>query len=309
MNRFAGSLLIVITLALSGLAHCEVVDRIIAIVNDDMVTLTELERYVHVEKHGKFVSVNEYFRNIQLRDKLDAFIENLLIKQQAKKLKADVSDKEINSIIENIKKQYLITEEELKEQLKKDNVEYNDFIDGLKTNVLRNKVLSQVISPEVIVKDSDLIAFYNQHINEFREEEYKLKQIFISNNQPDPQKKVMAAYSRLKEGNSFEDTAKAFSDDPSSAEGGDIGYVRSDELIPVLKEALRTVTPGSYTEVVKTPYGFVILKLVEIRKGDTIIFAVVKDKIHERIVQEETEKRYKDYVEKLRKSSYIEVKI
>jgi parvulin-like peptidyl-prolyl isomerase len=58
-----------------------------------------------------------------------------------------------------------------------------------------------------------------------------------------------------------------------------------------------------------TPYGLHILKLIEIKKGGTITFETLKDKIHERIVQEESEKRYKEYIDKLRKSSYIEVKI
>jgi peptidyl-prolyl cis-trans isomerase SurA len=309
MNRFIATVLLVLIILFPFISNCEIVDRVIAIVNDDIITLMELEKYVHVEKHGKFVSVNEYFRNIKLLQKIDTLTENLLIKQQAKKLKIDVSEKEIDLIVNNIKKQYLITEDELKEQLKKDNVNFQDFIDGLRTNVLRTKVLSQVISPEVLVRDSDLIEFYNTHVTDYKEEEYKLKQIFISNNQNDAQNKIMTAYSQLKEGKPFESVAKEFSVDPSGPDGGDIGFVKSEDLIPELRGAVRTLTPGTYTNIIRTPYGFLILKLIEIKKGDTIAFETVKDKIHERVIQEETEKKYKDYINKLRKSSYIEVKI
>ncbi|MCX5812601.1 MAG: peptidylprolyl isomerase [Proteobacteria bacterium] len=309
MNRFVVAALLALIIIFPRISNCEIVDRVIAIVNDDLITLKELEQYVHVEKHGKYVSVNEYFRNIQLLEKIGALIDNLLIKQQAKKFKIDVSNKEIDSIINNIKKQYLITEEELKEQLKKDNVNFKDFVEGLKTNLLRSKVLSQVISPEVLVTDNNLIEFYNKHIVDYKEEVYRLRQIFISNNQKDPQNKAMTAYNQLKEGKPFESIAKEFSDDPSGLDGGDIGLVKSEDLIPELKGAVRTLTPGEYTSVIRTPYGFLILKLIETKQGETVAFETVKDKIHERIIQEESEKKYKEYINKLRKSSYIEVKI
>ncbi len=309
MKRLLISFILVLVGLLPHIACGEVVDRIIAIVNDDMVTLAEVEKHVQVEKHGKYVTVNEYFRNLQLRQRIDALIDSLLIKQQAKKLKIDVSRKEVDGIVNNIKKQYLINDEELKQQLKKDDINYNDFLEGLKMTTLRGKVLAQVISPEVLVTDRMLREYYDKHIDEYREEEYRLGQIFISNKSPDPPKKAMEAFTSLKEGTSFESAARQFSDDPSGPEGGDIGSIQSEELIPQLREAVRTLSPGAYTNPIMTPYGLVILKLKEMKRGKTIDFELVKDKVHERIVREETDKRYKDFVNKLRKASYIEVKI
>jgi len=309
MKRFLIASIFVLASLFPRIAGSEVIDRIVAIVNDDMVTLAELEKHVQVEKHGKFVTVNEYFRNMKLLQRIDAVIDTLLIKQQAKKLKIDVSRKEVDGIVSNIKKQYLVNDEELKEQLKKDHIIYSDFLEGLKMNALRGKVLAQVISPEVLVTDRMLREYYDKHIEEYREEEYGLGQIFVSNKSPDPQKKALEALASLKAGTPFESVAKQFSDDPSGPEGGDIGSIKSDELIPDLRDAVRTLIPGAYTDVIRTPYGLLILKLKETRRGKTIDFEVVKDKVHERIVREETDKRYRDFVSKLRKASYIEVKI
>lgn len=309
MSLLCGITLFILSLFLPAVLHSEIVDRIIAIVNDDVITLQELEKYVHVEKKDKFVSVNEYLRNIQLKEKIDVFIESLLLKQQAKKLKIEVSDKEVEDIIGNIKKQYLITEVELKEQLKKDNVSYKDFYEGLRMNVIRGRVLTRVISPDVLVTEEILKEYYKQHADEYKEEELKLQQIMVSNKREDAQNRALKAYNLLIEGKPFETVAKEFSDDPSSVHGGDIGYVKKEELIPELRQQLNLVLPGMHTHVIKTPYGFHILKLVEVKKGDTTTFEALKEKIHERIVQEESEKRYKEYINKLRKSSYIEVKI
>jgi peptidyl-prolyl cis-trans isomerase SurA len=290
-------------------AHCEVVDRIIAIVNDDIITLKELENFVTIKKQNQFTSIDEYLRNIQLKDKLDVFINGLLIKQQARKLRIDVSDKEVMNIIENIKKQNLITDIELKEQLKKDNISYEDYSEGIRLNVLRSRVLTRVISPEVLVTDTILRAYYDQHKDDYVEVEYGLKQIFISGQRRDANQRATEAYKLLTEGKIFEDVAVDFSDDPSAKQGGDIGFAKSADLLPVLKDSVKLLIPNTYTNVVQSPYGFHILKLMEIKKSDLLPFEKVKDKIHERIVLQESEKRSNEYINKLRQSSYIEVKI
>jgi peptidyl-prolyl cis-trans isomerase SurA len=300
----------VVSLVMPDLCAGEVMDRIIAIVNDDIITLKEAVKHVRVEKEGRFVSVNEYLTNLRLQEKIDLLIDDVLIRQQAKKFKIDVSDKEVEGIIDNIKKQYLIDDAELKEKLKEDNISYEDFVAGLRSNVLKGRLLTRVISPEVNVTEKDLRQYYDKHKDEFVDEEYRLQQIFVSGQRSDGQKRVTEAYNLLQEGKSFEAVAKDYSDDTKSApEGGDIGYVKKVDLIPQLRAAVVFLTPGVYSSIITTPYGFHILKLVEKKKGEMMTFEMARDSIHEKIVQGESEKRYKDYVGKLRKGSYIEVKI
>jgi peptidyl-prolyl cis-trans isomerase SurA len=289
--------------------HAEIVERIVAIVNDEFITLKDVEKYVRVEKGGRFLSVNEYFRNMQLETKIDTFVDDLLIRQQAKKLKIEVSDKEVEGIVANIRKQYLITEEELQQQLNKEGMSYRDFFEGIRMNVLKGRVLNHVISPDVLVTDTVLKEFYNKHIDEYRDEEYKLQQVFISGKREDAQRRALEAFGRLESGEAFEVVAEKFSDDPSAASGGDIGYVKREELIPELRQAVSLLTPGTHTPVLKTPYGLHILRLNEVKKGNTVAFEAVKDRIHARIVQEESDRRYMEYIDKLRRSSYIEIKI
>ena len=296
-------------LLMPWLCLAEVVDKIIAVVNDDIITLKDVERYVRVESHERYVSVKDYFRNLQIREKLDPLIEDLLIKQQAKKLKIEISDKELEHIVENIKKQYLITEEQLREQLRSENVDYKDFLEGLKSATLRTRVLARAISMDINVTDDMLKEYYNKHLNEFSEEEYRLKQIFISGSTKKSEEKALKAYELLKAGRPFEEVAKEFSEDPSATEGGDIGMVKKEELIPQLKQAIEGLAPGSFSGIVATPYGFHIIKLVDSKRIGTLPFDAVKEEIQQRIIQEEAEKRYRAYIEDLKRSSYIEVKV
>jgi peptidyl-prolyl cis-trans isomerase SurA len=288
----------------------EVMDRIIAIVNDDIITLKEAEKHVRVEKEGRFVSINEYLTNLKLQEKIDLLIDDVLIRQQAKRLRIEVEEKEVEAIIENIKKQYLIDDTELKQKLKDDNISYEDFKSGLRSNVLKGRLLNRVISPEVNVTEQNLRQYYDKHKDEFIDEEYRLQQIFVSGQRADGQKHIAEAHKLLQEGKSFEAVVREFSDDKkSAATDGDIGYVKKVDLIPQLREVVGLLALGAYSSIISTPYGFNIFRLVEKKKGETMTFEMAKDTINEKIIQEESEKRYKDYIVKLRKGSYIEVKI
>lgn len=290
-------------------ANCEVVDRIIAIVNDDIITLKELESFVGVEKRNRFTSIDEYLRNLQMRDKLDMLIDGVLIKQQAKKLKIFVSDEEMKAIIEGIKKQNLIEDSELREQLKKENITYENFVEGVRINVLSSRVLSRVVSQDVKVTDAILRSYYEEHKKDFSETEYGLKQIFISGQRNDAAKRAAEIHKKLEQGKAFEEAASEFSDDASASQGGDIGFVKADDLLPSLREAVKLLSPNTYSTAIATPYGFHILKLLSVKGSEILPFESVKEKVHQQIVIQESDKRYKGYMNKLRESSYIEVKI
>lgn len=297
-------------MALTGFgAQAEVVDRVIAIVNDDIVTLKDFEAYVKIEKRTKFTSIDEYFRNLQMKDRLEAYVEGLLIKQQAKKMGIVVSNEEVSGFIDGIKKQNLITDAELREQLKKDNVTYEQFREGVRLNVLRTRLLMRVLSTEIKVTETSLKSYYESHQDLFREEEFHLQQIFISGQHPDIKERAEKAYTQLTTGTPFADVARSLSDDPSARQGGDIGFVKRSDLMPTLREGLTNIPPGSFTQVIPTQYGLHILKLLEVKQAEVLPYEEVKKVVNDRMVMEESNKRYRDYMDKLKRTSYIEIKI
>ncbi|NLT22045.1 MAG: hypothetical protein GXX82_03260 [Syntrophorhabdus sp.] len=289
--------------------HAEVIDRVIAIVNDDIITLKDFEAFVKIEKRTKFTSIDEYFRNLQMKDRLDAYVEGVLIKQQTKKMGIVVVDAEVLDFIEGIKKQNLITDAELREQLRKDNVTYEQFKEGIKLNILRTRLLMRVVSTEVVVTEARLKGYYESHQDLFREEEYHIQQIFISGQHPDIRDRAEKAYTQLTSGTPFEDVARGLSDDPSARQGGDIGFVKRGDLMPTLRDGLNNVQPGSFTQVIPTQYGLHILKLIEVKRAEVLPYEDVKKIVNDRMVMEESNKRYRDYMDKLKKTSYIEIKI
>jgi len=304
--------LLALTVALTLLphtSHSEVVDKIVAIVNDEIVTLGDVKDSVTVEKQGTFTSADEYFRDIDLKEKLDIFIEGALIQQQAKKFKIEVSDKELELVVEGIRKQNLITDNELRERLQKEGISYKGFLEGIRNNLLRNRVLARAIGTTILVTDADVQKYYDANPDQFRSEEFRLQQVFISSRREDARARAQTAFRLLEQGRTFEAVAREYSDDPSGTRGGDIGFVKKEDLIPQLLQAISLLMAGTSSHPIVTPYGFHIIKLLERRKGDAVPFDSVKDAIRATITQQETLKRYKEYIGKLRSSSYIEVKI
>lgn len=290
-------------------AKAEVVDRIVAIVNDEIVTLRDVQRFVEVKAKGRFLSVNDYLLGMQLKDKLDAMVETMLITQQAAKMKIEVGDREVEGVIENIRKQNLISDDQFKEQLKSEGIGYKDFTEGIRKSLLRNRVLARVVAPDLYLDDTKLKDFYQKNINEYKQSEFKVRHILVSGQRNDSNARAQQAYKLLLDGQAFESVAKEYSDDPSAAQGGDIGTIKQEDLMPELKGALDLLLPGSFSHPVRSQYGYHIVLLVEAKKTQALPFGDVKEKIKDKLVQIESERRYKEYLQKLRTSSYIEVKI
>jgi peptidyl-prolyl cis-trans isomerase SurA len=309
MKPFQIALLGILVFVPPLIARAEVTDKIVAIVNDDIVTLREVERFVSVEKKSRYSSMNEYVRNMALRDKIDTFIDGLLVSQQARKLKIEVSDKEVEGAVENIRKQNLISDTELREQLKRENIDYKDFIQGIRLSMTRSRVLSRAVAQDVAVDDKSLQAYYDRNQGDFADEEYRLQQVFVSSQKADGADTARRALEALDDGKPFGEVAREFSDEPSRDQGGDIGFVRKQDLMPELREAIKPLAVGAYTRVVQTPFGYHIIRLNEVKKGEVTDFELVKDRVKETLFQKESEKRYKEYVAKLKSSAYIEVKI
>lgn len=304
------SLLLALAAVLTGISvKAEVVDRIVAIVNDDIITLKDVQRFVEVKEKGKFASVNDYVLGMQLRDKLDVLVETILITQQAAKMKIEVGEHEVEAVVDGIKKQNLISDLQLKEQLQKDGISYKDFMDGIRKSLIRNRVLARVVAPELYLDENKLRDFYKQNIDEYKQSEFRLQHILVSAQRNDAPTRAQQAYKLLQDGQAFESVAREFSDDASAADGGNIGNMRQEELMPELKDAISLLLPGSFSHPVRSQYGFHIIKLIQAKKAETLPFETIRERIRERLVQVESDRRYKEYIEKLKAASYIEVKI
>lgn len=302
-------LLLFLFLLLPALCNSEIVDRIVAIVNEEIITLGDVEEFVEVEKAEKIKSIRDYFLGLKLREKLELLIEDRLIRQEAKRMGIEVGEGEIDQVVEGIKRKNLISDDELKENLKRENISYESFRQGIRDAIIRERVISRMVTPELNLDDRKLREYYDLHKDEFREEEVRLRQVFISGVREDSRERAKKALSLILKGVPFEEVAKEYSDEPSGKYGGDIGFVKKNDLIPELRDALKGKAKGEITDIIRSPYGYHILRLEEIKGGDPPPLDEVKEEIKRRLILEESQKRYREFVEKLKRKSYIEIKL
>ena len=134
--------------------------------------------------------------------------------------------------VDNIKKQNLITDDELRQQLKKDNIDYNEFINGIKRSIIRNKVIARAVMQEVNLDDKSLKAYYDAHISDYVQEEYRLQQIFVSSQRKDAAGGRSRRCTPLEQGKPFEEAAREFSDDASNVWEGTWALCGKTSLSP-----------------------------------------------------------------------------
>ena len=169
-----------------------------------------------------------------------------------------------------------------------------------------SRVLARVL-PQVAIPEAALKEYYKTRINEYSVQEYKLQQIFISGGRPDAVERTRAANDMLQKEQPFEEVARLYSDDAGKM--ANTGFTREEDLVPELKSAIKLLLPGMYSAPVQTQDGFHIVKLLEDRKGTVVPFETARESIQQKLYQENGEKNYKEYMEKLRSNAYIEMKI
>ncbi|WHZ23931.1 MAG: PpiC-type peptidyl-prolyl cis-trans isomerase [Nitrospira sp.] len=281
-------------------------DRIVAVVNKDLIMLSELKRDLlsDQERLRKLYKGEELERRLKAAEAMAVtkMIERKLQLQAAKNKGLDVSDQEVVQAVAEMKKQ-------------------GEQIDGADPNTTRNvreqltlmRVVDREVRGVIMVATSEMKRYYEEHRDRFAyPEEYQLSQILIKPRNPDDlsvaQGRAEALLATLKQGESFEELALRFSDGADAARGGRLGLVRQGELIPALEQALTSLKIGEITGIVETPEGLHIVRVDDKKPRQFRPFEQVKAEIQSLVFQQKTEDQYQIWMADLKNKAYIEIK-
>ena len=296
-----------LALAYPGLVQAaRLEDRIIAVVNKDLIMLSELKRDLLPEQDRlrKLYKGEELERRLSTAEAMAVtkMIERKLQLQAAKNKGVDVSDQEVVQAVEEMKKQG--------EQL--------DGSDPNTTKSVREQLtLMRVVDREVrglvMVAESDMKRYYQAHQDRFAyPEEYQLSQILIKPRSPDDlsiaRGRAEALLATLKQGEPFEELALRFSDGPDASRGGRLGQVRQGELLPALEHSLASLRVGQITGIVETAEGLHIVRIDDKKPRQFRPFEQVKAEIQSLVFQQKTEDQYQLWMADLKNKAYIEIK-
>ena len=297
-----------------------VVERVVAVVNQDIITLSEVERVVGHLKEG-IESENRLQRrermNELFRKALDTLIEEKLIDQEVKRSGVKVTSKEVDGTIEEIKRRNGASQEDLEKALSKDGLTLEAFKKEVEKKLLRTKLVNWAVKVDPKAGEKELRDFYQKNIDQYRIElSYRPSHILFVVPKEAKSEEVRAirgrcqnVLERIKAGEDFGEMAILYSEDTSSKDKGDLGYFKKGELLPAIeKEAVR-LKIGEVGGIVRTEFGFHIIKLLDRRGGESSSFEEVRQKIQADYFEKEFEKAFSQFIGTLKEKSVIEIKL
>ncbi len=288
--------------------RAEVADRIVAVVNNEIITWLELEK-----KMAEVLPPGTPNNPEVQKQVLFQLIDEKLLAVQIRKLNLQVSKEEIDKAIARIRHdQGMKSDQEFDAALAREGLKETDLRARLKDQILRFKLISREVGSKLIFSKDQVDAYYQKNRSKFEGgERLHLAQITILNaDYPSPEAakaRIEEIAALLRQGEPFASLAQKFSRDASALQGGDLGFFPLSEIDSSLAQALASLKPGETTPVLSLPEGWRLVQLVKRETTQAQGLEEVRDKIQEMLYQEEVEARAGQWLLKLRERTSIQI--
>jgi len=293
----------------------EIVEEIVAIVNDDVITLSEYTR----EHDGMSqllraqVSGEEFDRQYERMKKelLNTMITNMLLLQEAEKKGFDVKE-QVRLQIENIKKENSInSDEELRRALQQQGLVFEEWIRAMEERFLRENVIFAEVRRNIVLDDSEIVNYYKLHPEELTEPmEYKLRAIYISpegRSEEEVEAKKREIDEKMQAGEKLADLAGQYSEGPGKESQGDLGSFKQGQLEKTLEQAVEKLKVGEMTSWLNVRNGWFLLQLNEKKESRLKSFEEARKEIEEKLFNQESQKGLEKYLKELEEKSFIKI--
>ena len=300
--------------------RAESIDRVVAVVNDEVITLSELnnEAAPLFEKIRLEYPADQVAETIaEAREKvLDELVEQELIVQHAKKINISVSEEDVTRAIQSMLDERKASFEEFKRSLEAAGIDEKDYRENVEQQLLRARLLSYEVRSKIVITEEKLKNYYEQ---EYANPEnikpgYHILQIGFkwgpayNRTRQEAQEKAGNIRKLVIEGQDFRELARSFSDLSSAQKEGDLGYFHKDELASYMRDIILNMNPGDISPVIETSSGFQFFKLLSVKDGEKVMpppLEAVKPTIMEELFQKEMKERFESWITQLREKAYI----
>jgi peptidyl-prolyl cis-trans isomerase SurA len=304
----------------SARAQARVVEKIVALVGDDIILLSEVEdRAAPLLAEVASIS-NPSEREARAggirREVLDRLVQDQLLLQQATELKLTVSGDEIDRAIEQIRRDYGLSDAQLKDELRKQGQTMASYRLNTKREILKYRVLNIAVGSKINVGDSEVRSYYDRHMKSANLQ-VRASHIFIAIPENadnatvlEREKLARSLLARAQAGEDFAKLAREYSEDGGTRnEGGDLGFIGRDILPKPLEELVFAMKTGEVRGPVRADRGFHVIQLVDRRTKEAKPIADVEDEIRTRLRQREMERQTKIYLGELRKKILVDIRL
>lgn len=319
-HSFILSLLLVLTApaVLKALASAEVRNRVVAIVNNELVTLYELnikiKELTGIEAEQiKAQSEKDFIQT--RRDVLDLLINEKIAQDKAKELEISVSDEQVDQAIEKVKQDNQLTQEDLIARMKERGMTLETYKKTIRNELERIQLVNYEVKSKIILREEEIREYYEAHKDEFTSQG-KLRLSMILLKQKDSasraeadaiKKKGQLIMQKIRDGEDFGQLAKKYSQGPGAGEGGDLGLFKESDLNEEMLEAVKNLPAGGVSSQIITPTGIRIMKVTEKDAGGVKSFEQAASAIRTILYRKELERKYTAWIKELRKKAYTKI--
>jgi peptidyl-prolyl cis-trans isomerase SurA len=301
------------------LMGARVIDRIVAVVNDEIVLDSELEQWTAPNLRNPVdLDTPEgaaMFETLKKKS-LEKLIESRLVAQQASELKLSVTSDEVDRAVDEVKRQNKLDDASFAEALKGQGFTMEGYRKNLKKQILELKVLNTAVRSRVQVSEEEIRTAYQQNDRQNAGERLAhLREIVLKlgkDASPDEieRKRRLAAklVGEARDGKPFGELAKAYSESDSKSDGGDLGFVQTGNLVDALAEVVAQMDPGDIRGPLRTTAGFSVLELVEWKSGNLRPYEEVKEQLRRQLYDQQVEKATSAWVKELRKKAHVDIR-
>lgn len=297
--------------------HAEIIDRIVAVVNDEPITQSEFEMSF-APVYQQYV---ETFQGEELQEKLlearimvlNQLIEDKLIYQEAVRRGVTVIDAEIDERIKQFEERFSSTEE-FKDELQKQGFTIKQLKQRQREQISVQKLYQYEVLSKVVVSPQDVEQYFSDEADEYtKPERAKVRCIMLrKDTAKEPfettRGRLQDIIEQYEQGASFETLARTHSEESHAQEGGDLGFVERGQMITAIDEAIFNATIGTLTDIVESEIGYHVF-LVEAKQEKKVTpLEEVKETIRTQLFREKTEARYRAWIEELKQDAYISIK-
>jgi peptidyl-prolyl cis-trans isomerase SurA len=306
----------VLSLSLAaGPAHAVIFERIIAKVNGEIITLSDLENRQMAAVQAAGISGDRIpaFLREQGGRILQETIDEMLVYQKGEEMgiAERVTPEYLDNVVKDIKKENNIENDEVfKAQLAREGLTLEGLRRNIKRSLVRQQVVHQLVENKIAVNEAELREEYNRHRSDFtKPAQVKLQEIVLKPDTPANRTQADDLVRRARSGEDFAGLARQFSTSATRSAGGDLGAVTVSEMQPDMRKALASLEAGQVTDPVVLGGTVRILKLNERTEARTVPYEEAREELTRRLKKDRMEKEYATLVADLRKDSVIEQRV
>jgi len=307
----------VLMLSLSTAAFAKVVDRIVAVVNNEIILESDFTDLVEKTKNSTLIDETILSTDLSTLQKShqaqqDYLIAEKIIDSEIKKLNLTVTSERVQQEIKDMAKRNRVSPEEIIREVKKQGLSESDYQNFLKVKIERQNLIESEIISKLRINDDDALSEYlkrnpkaKANVNEF-----SVSHIFFNPQKGGPQEaydRASKVLLKLHSGATFEKLAEEYSEDPNFTQGGFLGNFKSGEFLKEIEESIQNLSPGQMTDVVKSRMGYHIVKLVSKKVTTDTQFEKEKQRIISELMESNFKRQFKIWLQSKKDESFIRI--